>query len=248
VLKTEKIESRTYQEVIAASARDQNTLVVLPTGLGKTVIAAMVASQKLPEGKTIFLAPTKPLVQQHEKSFKDFIEISEDQLQVMTGETRPNKREKLWEEKQAFFATPQIVENDLISGKIPTEEFSLIIFDEAHRATGEYAYNFISEKMHCQRLALTASPGGEKEKIMEVADNLEITNFEIRTEDDPDVEPYIEDKEVDWKRVSLDNRFQTANKKMEDAKRTQLKKLEKMDEISSVNNVQKENRPIESEG
>jgi Fanconi anemia group M protein len=239
VLKTEKIESRTYQEVIAASARDQNTLVVLPTGLGKTVIAAMVASQKLPEGKTLFLAPTKPLVQQHEKSFKDFIEISEDQLQVMTGETRPNKREKLWEEKQAFFATPQIVENDLISGKIPTEEFSLIIFDEAHRATGEYAYNFISEKMHCQRLALTASPGGEKEKIMEVADNLEITNFEIRTEDDPDVEPYIEDKEVDWKRVSLDNRFQTANKKMEDAKRTQLKKLEKMDQISSVNNVQK---------
>lgn len=239
MLKTEKLESRTYQEVISASARDQNTLVVLPTGLGKTVIAAMVASQKLSEGKTLFLAPTKPLVQQHEKSFKDFIEIPEDQLQVMTGETRPAKREKLWQDKTAFFATPQIVENDLISGKIPVEDFSLIIFDEAHRATGEYAYNFISEKMHCQRLALTASPGGDKDKIMNVADNLEITNFEIRTEDDPDVEPYIEDKEVDWKRVSLDNRFQTANKKMEDAQRTQLKKLKKMDQISSIGNVQK---------
>ena len=239
MLKTEKLESRTYQEVISASARDSNTLVVLPTGLGKTVIAAMVASQKLPEGKTLFLAPTKPLVQQHEKSFKDFIEIPEDQLQVMTGDTRPAKREKLWEEKQAFFATPQIVENDLISGKVPVQDFSLIIFDEAHRATGDYSYNFISEKMHSQRLALTASPGGDKDKIMDVADNLEITNFEIRTEDDPDVEPYIEDKEVDWKKVSLDNRFQTANKKMEDAKRTQLKKLKKMDQISSVNSVQK---------
>ncbi|MEF8880771.1 MAG: helicase-related protein, partial [Candidatus Nanohaloarchaea archaeon] len=239
VLKTEKIESRTYQEVIAASACDQNTLVVLPTGLGKTVIAAMVGSQKLPEGKTLFLAPTKPLVQQHEKSFKDFIEMPKDQLQVMTGETRPAKREKLWKEKRAFFATPQIVENDIISGKIQSEDFSLVIFDEAHRASGDYAYNFISEKIHCQRLALTASPGGDKDKIMNVADNLEITNFEIRTEDDPDVEPYIEDKEVDWKKVSLDNRFQTANKKMEDAKRTQLKKLKKMDQISSVGNLQK---------
>jgi Fanconi anemia group M protein len=235
VLKTEKIESRTYQEVIAASARDKNTLVVLPTGLGKTVIAAMVASQKLSEGKTLFLAPTKPLVQQHEKSFKDFIDIPEENLQVMTGDTRPAKREKLWKDKKAFFATPQIVENDIISGKIPLEEFSLVIFDEAHRATGDYAYNFISEKMRCQKLALTASPGGDKEKILQVADNLEIDNFEIRTEDDPDVEPYIEDKEVDWKKVSLDNRFQSALTKLEDSKRTQLKKLKKKGHISSTN-------------
>ena len=239
MLKTDQIESRTYQEVIAASSRDQNTLVVLPTGLGKTIIAVMVASQKLPDGKTLFLAPTKPLVQQHKREFKKFLEIPEDQLQVMTGDTRPAKREKLWQEKQAFFATPQIVENDIISGKIPFEDFSLIIFDEAHRATGDYAYNFISEKTNCQKLALTASPGGDKEKIMEVADNLDINNFEIRTEDDPDVEPYIEDKEVDWKRVSLDNRFQTANKKMEDAKRTQLKELEKAGQLDSINNVQK---------
>ncbi|QGA80556.1 DEAD/DEAH box helicase [Candidatus Nanohalobium constans] len=239
MLKTEEIESRTYQEVIAASSRDQNTLVVLPTGLGKTMIALMVASQKLDKGKTLFLAPTKPLVQQHKREFNKFLDIPEDQLKVMTGDTRPAKREKLWQEKQAFFATPQIVENDIISGKIPFEDFSLVIFDEAHRATGDYAYNFISEKTSCQKLALTASPGGDKEKIMEVADNLEINNFEIRTEDDPDVEPYIEDKEVNWKRVSLDNRFQTANKKMEDAKRTQLKKLQKLDQLDSINNVQK---------
>ena len=119
MLKTDQIESRTYQEVIAASSRDQNTLVVLPTGLGKTIIAVMVASQKLPDGKTLFLAPTKPLVQQHKREFKKFLEIPEDQLQVMTGDTRPAKREKLWQQKQAFFATPQIVENDIISGKIP---------------------------------------------------------------------------------------------------------------------------------
>ena len=239
LLNQEKLESRTYQEVIAASAKDRNTLVVLPTGLGKTVIAAMVASMKIPEGKILFMAPTRPLVEQHQKTFTDLLELPEVDMQMMTGSTRPDKRYELWKDKTVFFGTPQVVENDLIAGEVPIEEFSLVIFDEAHRATGDYAYNFISEKMLCQRLALTASPGGSKEKIMDVAENLEINNFEVRTEDDPDVEPYIQDKEVNWTKVSLNNRFENAKKKMEDAYRTQLKELKKIGQINSVSNVRK---------
>ncbi|MFB6115625.1 MAG: helicase-related protein [Candidatus Nanohalobium sp.] len=239
ILKTDKLESRAYQEVIAASASNRNTLVVLPTGLGKTVIAAMVASQKLKNGKVLFLAPTKPLVEQHLKEFNGLLNVDEEDMQVMTGDTRPDKRYELWREKKVFFGTPQVVENDIIAGEVPVEDFSLTIFDEAHRATGKYSYVFISEKMHSQKLALTASPGGDKEKIMEVANNLDIDNFEVRTEDDPDVEPYIQDKEVDWKYVSLDNRFKTAKNHLEDAKRDQLKELKKLDQIDSLNNVQK---------
>ncbi|WEL23546.1 DEAD/DEAH box helicase [Candidatus Nanohalovita haloferacivicina] len=239
LLNQEKLESRTYQEVIAASAKDRNTLVVLPTGLGKTVIAAMVASMKLQEGKVLFMAPTRPLVEQHLSTFKDLIQLPEVDMQVMTGSTRPDKRYELWKEKNIFFGTPQVVENDLIANEVPVEDFSLVIFDEAHRATGDYSYNFISEKMRCQRLALTASPGGSKEKIMDVAENLEINNFEVRTEDDPDVEPYIQEKEVNWTKVELNNRFENAKNKMEDAYRTQLKKLKNMGQISSISNVRK---------
>ncbi|MFB6192711.1 MAG: DEAD/DEAH box helicase [Candidatus Nanohaloarchaea archaeon] len=239
LLNQEELESRTYQEVIAASAKDRNTLVVLPTGLGKTVIAAMVASMKLQEGKILFLAPTRPLVEQHRETFNELLELPEVDMQLMTGSTRPEKRYELWKEKTVFFGTPQVVENDLIAGEVPVEDFSLVIFDEAHRATGDYAYNFISEKMRCQRLALTASPGGSKEKIMDVAENLEINNFEVRTEDDPDVEPYIQDKEVNWTKVSLNNRFENAKKKMEDAYRSQLKELKKNGQVDSVSNVQK---------
>ncbi len=239
LLKTDVLESRAYQEVIAASASNKNTLVVLPTGLGKTVIAAMVASQKLKDGKVLFMAPTKPLVEQHLEEFDNLLNIDRSQMQIMTGETRPDKRYELWREKKVFFGTPQVVENDLIAGEVPEEEFSLTIFDEAHRATGEYSYVFISEKMNSQKLALTASPGGSKEKIMEVAGNLDIDNFEVRTEDDPDVEPYIQDKQVDWKYVSLDNRFQTAKNHLEDAKREQLKELKKLDQIDSISNVKK---------
>lgn len=240
LLDTEKIESRAYQEVIAASASDRNTLVVLPTGLGKTIIAVMVASIKMKDdSKILMMAPTKPLASQHRKTFQKFLDISENQLQVMTGDTRPEKRYEHWKEKRAFFATPQVVENDLISGEVPVEEFSLVIFDEAHRATGEYSYVFINEKMGVQNLALTASPGGSKEKIMEVAENLDIENFEVRTEDDPDVEPYIEDKEVNWINVELDDKFMEAKSKMESAKRDQLKKLKSMGKIDSTSDVNK---------
>jgi len=239
LLKTDVLESRAYQEVIAASASNKNTLVVLPTGLGKTVIAAMVASQKLKNGKVLFMAPTKPLVEQHLEEFNGLLNVDKEHMQVMTGDTRPDKRYELWREKKVFFGTPQVVENDIIAGEIPVQDFALTIFDEAHRATGEYSYVFISEKMNNQKLALTASPGGDKEKIMEVANNLEINNFEVRTEDDPDVEPYIQDKEVDWKYVSLDDRFKTAKNHLEDAKREQLKELKRLDQINSLNNVQK---------
>jgi ERCC4-related helicase len=239
LLKTENIEQRTYQGVIAASAMDKNTLVVLPTGLGKTVIAAMVAAKKLEEGKVLFMAPTKPLVQQHLKTFNEFLHVDSSVMHIMTGSTRPAQRYEKWEDGKVFFGTPQVVENDLISGEVPTEEFSLVIFDEAHRASGEYSYVFINEKMNTQKLALTASPGGSKEKIMEVADNLNIENFEVRTEDDPDVEPFIEDKQVDWRHVSLDDTFDKAREHLQNGYREQLKKLKKMGMLDSTSDVHK---------
>lgn len=241
LVKEDKIESRAYQEVISASAAEENTLVVLPTGLGKTIIAVKVAGYKLSmnKGKILILAPTKPLVNQHLKTFVDFLEISQDQMQVMTGETRPKQRYKYWKDKSVFFATPQVVENDLISNKVPVEDFDLVIFDEAHRATGEYSYVFINEKMKTQNLALTASPGGSKQKIMEVADNLDITNFEVRTEDDPDVKPYIQETDVQWKEVQLDDKFKSVKQSLEEVKRNQLKQIKKKGELDSVSNVNK---------
>ncbi|MFB6145159.1 MAG: DEAD/DEAH box helicase [Candidatus Nanohaloarchaea archaeon] len=239
LLKSDKIESRAYQEVIAASSIGENTLVVLPTGLGKTVIAAMVAADKLQDGKVLFLAPTKPLVEQHVGSFNDFINVERDEMQLMTGKIRPDKRYEHWKEKKVFFATPQVVENDLIANEIPIDDFSLIIFDEAHRATGEYSYVFISSKFNTHKLALTASPGGSKEKIMEVGENLDIENFEVRTEDDPDVEPYIQERDIDWIRVNLDDQFQKAKKHLEDGYRDQLTELKKLGQLDSTSRVHK---------
>lgn len=240
LLADDELESRTYQEVIAASASNRNTLVVLPTGLGKTVIGAMVAAMKGEDGKVLFLAPTKPLAQQHRRTFNDLLTVPEVDLALLTGDVRPGERTELWTDKRFFFATPQVVENDLIDGKVPVEDLSLVIFDEAHRATGGYSYNFISEQTpRVQKLALTASPGGSREKIEEVADNLDVDNFELRTGDDPDVEPYVQNRDLEWRKVELDGRFREAKKKLGAARRDFLERLKDLGQLNSVSNVYK---------
>ena len=234
LLNTEKIESRRYQIEIAQAASKDSTMVVLPTGLGKTVIAAIIAAKKVEEGKLLFLAPTKPLVSQHRKTFEEFLDLEDEDLKVMTGEVRPDEREEMWSSGRIFFGTPQVVENDLISGNVPVSDFASVFFDECHRATGEYSYVYIAERFRCHRLGLTASPGGSREEIMTVAENLGIENFEVRTENDEDVKPYIEDKQVNWKRVALNNTFESARKKLVESRRKPLKELKKNDFISSL--------------
>ena len=59
------LKPREYQQKIFEIARDRNTLVVLPTGLGKTLISLMLAverKEKYPLSKVLMLAPTRPLV------------------------------------------------------------------------------------------------------------------------------------------------------------------------------------------
>ena len=197
---------RLYQETIFSTCTLKNTLVVLPTGLGKTMIALMLAAQRLkqyPKSKILFLAPTKPLVEQHLQTFINQTTIPEKELIVFTGTVTPKKREELWKIGKIFFSTPQGLENDVINGRIKLDDVSLLIVDEAHRTVGDYAYVFLSkqyqEKAKRPRiLALTASPGTNKEKIQEVMDNLFVEEIELRTETDSDVKDYVQEMEIDW--------------------------------------------------
>jgi len=197
---------RLYQETIFSTCTLKNTLVVLPTGLGKTMIALMLAAQRLkqyPQSKILFLAPTKPLVEQHLQTFIKQTNISEKELIMFTGTVNPKKREELWNVGKIFFSTPQGLENDVINGRIKLDDVSLLVVDEAHRTVGDYAYVFLAkqyqEKAKRPRiLALTASPGTDKQKIHEVMNNLFIEEIELRTETDSDVKDYIQEMEIDW--------------------------------------------------
>ncbi|MHA1341543.1 MAG: helicase-related protein [Promethearchaeota archaeon] len=222
LIKPNSIVRREYQEKIFVSAVGKNTLVVLPTSMGKTIIAILLAVYYLSEdadNKVIFLAPTKPLVVQHQRSFKELTEVGKEewQLPVLTGSISPAKRKKLFLDGRVIFMTPQVMQNDIISNQIDLSNVKLIIFDEAHRAVGNYAYVFIAD-MYLKKnpkghiLALTASPGGNEEKIKEVCTNLHINNIEIRTERSKDVKPYVQDLKIEWIKVVLPEEYKAPNK------------------------------------
>lgn len=207
MIKEGEIEDRAYQVNIARTAREVSTLAVLPTGMGKTIIAFMVMAHvktEDPNGKILFLAPTKPLVHQHVADIEELLEMGKPA--VFTGEVKPSVRADLWKKNQVIVSTPQVIRNDLMSQSISLDDVSLIIFDEAHRGVGGYAYVFIGEKYSEQdglALGLTASPGSEVDQILSVCDNLGFRRVEIRTKYDPDVVDYVKRREYRWVNVSL---------------------------------------------
>jgi len=205
------IEKRDYQEHILKTAVTGNTLCVLPTGLGKTSIAALVAASCLEKDmhkKILFMAPTKPLVDQHRTSFERMMKIGPDELKTVTGSDKPEDRKELYEKADVVFSTPQTIENDIKNGTLSLRNFSLCIFDEAHRCIGNYAYTYIAKRYiesasDPMILALTASPGGDIKRINDVKSLLFIDNVEIRTRDDPDVKKYIQKMDQEYVTVEL---------------------------------------------
>ena len=206
---------------------------MLPTGMGKTNIFLMLTAHRLqqyPNSKVLFIGPTKPLIDQYLEVFKKHFDISEDKMAVFTGHVKPEKRAELWKTATIIFSTPQGLENDIISSRINLEEVSLLGVDEAHRAVGDYAYVFVAKQynkksQHPRILALTASPGSDMEKIAEVCKNLYIEDIEVRTDEDPDVKPYIQEIKVEWVKVELPPIFVEIQKYLKDFLKERLQKL-----------------------
>ena len=229
LINAESIERRTYQERVAENALRGNTLVSIPTGLGKSLIAALVAARRLdqyPEKHVVVLAPTRPLVEQHYNTFKRLLRLDPREFSCITGQMSPDDRNQAWA-KRLIVSTPQVFVNDLISGKINLATISLLVFDEAHRAVGDYAYTYIGERyakvMHGLVLGLTASPGSSKEAILEVCNNLNIKRVEARTISDQDVKPFVGGIKVDWIPVELPPVFREVKRMLDDYAKDVLK-------------------------
>ncbi len=210
------VELRLYQKKIAEIASEENTLVILPTALGKTVISAIVTANilyKYRNAKVLVMAPTRPLVLQHRTSFLRLLKLREKDTVLLTGETPPKARRILWEgEARIVFSTPQVVRNDLLDHRFSLENYGLVVFDECHRAVKEYAYTdiaqyYVSQAKYPLVLGMTASPGSDLKRVSDVCRNLYIERVEHRGEEDLDVKPYIHPIEIEWKRVNLPKEY-----------------------------------------
>ncbi|KAJ3069016.1 hypothetical protein HDU98_007904 [Podochytrium sp. JEL0797] len=212
--------NREYQFNIINASMFQNTLVALPTGLGKTFIAAVVMFnfyRWFPEGKIVFMAPTKPLVAQQIEACYKITGIPQEDTDEMTGQAKVENRRRSWAEKRVFFLTPQVMQNDLNSGVCPADKVVLLVIDEAHRASGKHAYCEVvriltDEDATFRVLALTATPGADAKIVQNVINHLQISKIEIRTEDSLDIKPYTHERILDVQILPPSPEIQTVSK------------------------------------
>ncbi|KAF2270731.1 P-loop containing nucleoside triphosphate hydrolase protein [Lojkania enalia] len=196
---------RDYQFNIVARGLYHNLLVALPTGLGKTFIAATIILnwyRWATEAQIVFVAPTKPLVSQQVGTCFNIAGIPRSQTTLLTGSVSPGLRAEEWASKRVFFMTPQTLLNDLKSGYADPKKIVLLVVDEAHRATGSYAYVEVVALMRrfnpsFRILALTATPGSDVESVQKVIDSLDISRIEIRTENSLDIRQFVHHRKVE---------------------------------------------------
>ncbi len=234
LLRPDAIRALPFQLDLARVGLAEDLLVVLPTGLGKTVIAALLAAELLRagDGKILFLAPTRPLVQQHSESFGRWLVSL--RTARFTGTVRRPVRQGAWETADVVFATPELVQNDLEAGRCDLKDVALLVVDEAHHAVGKYAYVPIAARYRSERppggriLALTASPGGKEERVEEVVRALGVARIEARSRDDPGVREYVQPVDIDTRWVDLPPATAHVRDLLEFASRATARKLQKM--------------------
>lgn len=196
---------RDYQFNIVQRGLFNNLLVALPTGLGKTFIAATIMLNWFRwtyDAQIVFVAPTKPLVAQQVEACFNIAGIPRSATTMLTGGVSPALRSEEWKSKRVFFMTPQTLLNDLKHGYADPKKLVLLVVDEAHRATGAYAYvevvSFLRRFNQSFRvLALTATPGADVESVQRVIDGLDISRVEIRTENSMDICGYVHQRSIE---------------------------------------------------
>ena len=185
---------RDYQRELFLSAMNRNTLVYLPTGSGKTLIAAMVLScmKKLnPNKLMVFLVDRVPLAYQQSDYIKS--QVPDLRVETLVGEMEPFQQKNIHQlladnKVDLLVLTHQIFLNFLAVTENPPvrlTDVSVLVFDEAHHCRGNHQYKQIMayykdtpNKFKPVVLGLTASPAGEitvertSSKLEELLDNL----------------------------------------------------------------------------
>tara|TARA_Y100000034_G_scaffold88180_1_gene105791 strand:+ start:307 stop:1800 length:1494 start_codon:yes stop_codon:yes gene_type:complete len=236
-------QPRNYQSEITITAKNNNTLAVLPTGTGKTKIAILTALERLKQlSNILIISPTKPLANQIQKEFISSTNIPKEQIILLTGEVTPKRRQELWESAIITVATPQTIQKDLENKRISLAPTSLLVVDECHRSRENYANTkvanyYMKQSKFPRILALTASPGGDKERIQEVKNNLFIESIEIRTEDD--IKEFIQEKETEWLEVNLPKEVKNINILIKKFYKEKLKDLRKIGFTKPINIINK---------
>ena len=240
----DKITPRKYQKEIFETCIKDNCLVVLPTGLGKTLIALMMTIQRMkqfPGEKVLILAPTRPLAEQHLISFKENLPELFADIQLFTGEINAQNRKKIWQTADIIFSTPQCIANDLKNQLYNLKEVCLLVEDEAHRCVKNYDYTYVAKKYLIQSsnpriVGLTASPGSDQRKIKEICKTLEISKVELRTRESIDVKEYLQKLEFNKIIVDFPKEFEEIRAILKDLYQEYVEDLRRLNFLHGPDN------------
>lgn len=168
---------RNYQiELAQPGIEGKNYIVIAPTGSGKTLVAALIISNHLQEGKNkdedrqiVFIVEKRPLAQQQTKELQNFIPSAK--VSCCIGDDSNNRIKSSMENgHNIIVCTAGKLLDDQNHGRISLSDFSLVIFDECHHTRKKSPYaelmiTFIEHKLRGEEVklpqvvGLTASPG-----------------------------------------------------------------------------------------
>ncbi|KAK6533348.1 Dicer-like protein 1 [Orbilia ellipsospora] len=200
-------DPREYQLELFEKAKQQNTIAVLDTGSGKTLIATLLArwvlDQELEERANgrppkicVFLVNSVTLVFQQAAVMECNLDAQVGRYHGDMG-TDMWKREQ-WEAKmqsdQIFVATADVIFNCLTHSFLKMSDFSLMIFDECHHTKKQHAYARIMREFYEPEVeenrprifGMTASPVDARVDVVKAAQQLErLLHSRICTTSDP---------------------------------------------------------------
>ena len=238
------VEARGYQIRALKNALTSSCLMVMPTGFGKTAVQWMLMAEtlRLSDKKIILIAPTTGLVDQQQRMAREMINIDPETIVRYTGETPPNKRRSLWDNGKILMATSQVIRNDAINGVITLDDVALLIFDEAHHATGNHPYAqvgdlFLNANPEGYTLGATASPGTTKASILEVAKRLAIDRLDISKRDEAMLKPYAVELQNDIVPVELPDTLKSLIYPLQEYQATEVETLQRMGFMAPVKNL-----------
>ena len=210
-LQDKAVEARAYQLEAVNTCLATSTLLVLPTGMGKTAVQWMAIAETLrtKEGRIILVAPTNALVDQQHRDLNRVLVMSDgNRVGRMTGTTPPAKRKDEWALSRVTVATPQVVRNDALKGNLDLSDVALLVVDEAHRATGNAAVAQLGDLLIAANpegriLGATASPGWNEAGVEEVCERLHLSGIHVRGSKEAMLEPYASNLEVEEIKVPV---------------------------------------------
>ena len=164
------MELRPYQEKVVNEIGYENAIVKMPTGSGKTFVAAEFLLRRLIKRdidaiarSALFLVPTCDLVTQQTKAIKEWVSTGYTIADYFGGKVVPSAFDVLVSTPQAFLTVQQ---TETSNKWFQWSNFFACVFDEVHHVLKEHPYRIIAhrikaweeyQKQQIQRVGLSAS-------------------------------------------------------------------------------------------